>query len=1269
MPFRPWFFVFIATNPEGNRKLSPEVTSALSEIIAEDFGPNATYVEGLFSRFRSNPELVDESWRAYFVELLGDGEPPAPPETSANGHPQATATASEPSGSATAAAPSPAPLPADKPRAEAASPAPAKTTTTQPAGELLPIRGAALKIVENMEASLSVPTATSQRRIPVKLLDENRRIINKFLAENNRGKASYTHLIAWALLRALEELPQLNDGFETIDDTPTRVKREAVNFGVAVDIVRKDGTRSLVVPNIKNANQLRFSEFLNAYDDVIKRAREGKLQLSDFQGTTISLTNPGTIGTVASTPRLMAGQSVIIATGAIEYPAEYQALAPEALSQLGISKAVNISSTYDHRIIQGAESGAFLARVHELIIGKDRFYDDIFADLGIAIPPLRWNVDRNPFFLADDRIHEQTVKEARVMELINAYRVRGHLIADIDPLHAMPVLYHPELDIETYGLTIWDLDREFITLGMGDKESAPLREILDILHRAYCGKVGVEYRHIQSKDEKLWIREQIRRQFVLPEPLPVEIKKRLLWKLISAEQFERFLHTKYLGQKRFSLEGCDTVIPLLDQLIDGAAERGVEDIKMGMAHRGRLNVLANVLGNFCERIFAAFEGSVHPSFPADEGDVKYHQGAVGERETHGRKVKLTLSPNPSHLEAVDPVVEGMVRATQDDLRDRVGLPREQVIDKALPVLLHGDAAFAGQGVVMETLNLAGLHGYRTGGTIHIIINNQIGFTTSPEAGRSTIYSTDVARMTQLPIFHINGDDPEAAYRVSQIALNYRQEFNKDIVLDVVGFRRLGHNETDEPSYTQPLMYARVKAHPGVRAIYAQRLIKEGVITEQEVEDLIKERVRRYEDALARAKQVVAEMPLSPDASAAVPEFDGSAVPETGVPAEDIKNIAQKISVVPEGFNVNPKMVGQLGRRAKMGVGSLPMDWAFAEAMAFGSLVLDGRRVRLSGQDSGRGTFSQRHAVLYDTQTGKAWCPLAELSSPDKPEARFQVFDSSLSEEGVLGFEYGYSVIAHNDLVVWEAQFGDFGNGAQTIIDQYITSSEDKWKQLSRLTLLLPHGYEGQGPEHSSARLERYLQMCAENNLSVCYPTTPAQYFHLLRRQVLTGMERPLVVMTPKSLLRLPAATSSLPDLTSGGFHPVIDDPEIEDRTTVKRVVLCSGKVYYDLQDARKKLEEKRLAIIRLEQFYPYPTRLLRETVAAYTNAEQIVWAQEEPKNMGGWTFVEPRLEQLLDKCERPIFVGRSPSASPATGSYSIHLKEQAQLINEALAVG
>jgi 2-oxoglutarate dehydrogenase E1 component len=1255
----------------------------LSQLIAENFGANATYVEGLLSRFRRDPSLVDESWRAYFAELLGHEGGAAASSASA-----ARATEAQDNGRA-AAAPAAVGKGADASAAETpapatqAAPAAAGSTAAAPATErkaapaetrkaaateveATPIRGGALKIVENMEASLSVPTATSQRRVPVKVLDENRRIINEYLQEHGRtGKASYTHLVAWAIIRALAEFPQLNDGFEMADGQPVRLKRESINLGLAIDLAKKDGSRTLLVPNVKGANQMTFAEFLSAYDDVVKRARTGKLGVPDFQGTTVSLTNPGTIGTVASMPRLMAGQSLIVATGAIEYPAEYQAMAPEALSQLGISKAMTISSTYDHRVIQGAESGAFLARVHELLLGQHDFYDEIFRDLDIAYPPMRWSIDRNPALLGGDHARSQVIKQARVLELINAYRVRGHLMADIDPLHAMPLLYHPELDMESYGLTIWDLDRVFITGGLAGKESATLREILDILHRAYCGKVGIEYRHIQSKEQKLWIRDAIRWQFVEPQPIPAEVKKQLLWKLICAEQFERFLHTKYLGQKRFSIEGMETIIPLLDQLIEGAGERGVEDITMGMAHRGRLNVLTNIIGEFmAERIFTSFEGSVHPNFPADEGDVKYHQGAMSERETKsGRKVRLTLSPNPSHLEFVDPVVEGMVRAKQD-ARDA---PREETIDRVLPVLLHGDAAFAGQGIVMETLNLAELHGYRTGGTIHIIINNQIGFTTSPEKGRSTIYSTDVARMTQLPIFHINGDDPEAAYRVLQIALDYRQEFNKDVVLDVVGFRRLGHNEGDEPSYTQPLMYARVKAHPGVRAKYADRLIREGVLTEEEVNGLIKQRVESYEATLERAKQIVAQKAPVTQLPPPVKEEDGSVVLETGLDAELVRSIAHKISVVPEGFHINPKMVGQLARRAKMGEGAAPLDWAFAEAIAFGSLVLEGKRVRLSGQDSGRGTFSQRHAVMYDTQTGEPWTPLSQLRSEVNAHAVFEVFDSSLSEQGVLGFEYGYSVIEQEGLVMWEAQFGDFANGAQVIIDQYIAASEDKWQQKSRLTMLLPHGYEGQGPEHSSARLERYLDLCAENNLQVCYPTTPAQYFHLLRRQVKQETRRPLVIMTPKSLLRLPAATSSVEELTTGGFRPVIDDAQLTgSRENVRRIVLCSGKVYYDLNAGRKKSGDEHVAIVRLEQFYPFPESALREIFSSYPNATQLVWAQEEPRNMGGWTFVEPRLMNLLPGCARPYYVGRAASASPSTGSYTIHELEQRHLVDQAL---
>jgi len=1203
------------------------------EQLTEDFGANASYVEILLDRYLSSPELVDESWASYFAELVG--------KPSTNGHAKAEgkpAAKVEPSQVASAAI---------SPKS------PTRQVTPLPEGAEV-LRGGAKKIVENMERSLTVPTATSVRLVPVKLLDENRRIINNYLGLRERGKASYTHIIAWAIIQAMRDFPQMNDGYVDSAEGPSRIKRPDVNFGVAVDIQRADGSRTLLVPNIKAANRLSFAQFLSAYDDVVKRARTGKLEVSDFEGTTISLTNPGTIGTVGSVPRLMAGQSMIIASGAIEYPAEYQAMTSEALSQLGISKVVQISNTYDHRIIQGAESGAMLARVHELLLGKDDFYERIFSDLEIPVRPFHWSVDTNPALLPSQaRERLQMRKQGGVLELINAYRVRGHLIADLDPLHAVKVSYNAELDIETYGLTIWDLDREF-DAGTLKTGPATLREIIEMLRRAYCGTVGIEYRHIQNREEKLWLQKRLEGK---QEAVPADVRKNILWKLISAEQFERFLHTNYLGQKRFSIEGSETLVPLLDQLIERSAEYKTEEIIFGMAHRGRLNVIANVLGHYCERIFTSFEGSLHPNFPADEGDVKYHQGADGVRETHGRTVHLTLANNPSHLESVDPVVEGMVRAKQDKLENQ---PIEDRWERMLPVLIHGDAAFAGQGIVMETLNLSQLHGYRVGGTIHIVVNNQIGFTTSPEYGRSTVYSTDIARMTQSPIFHINGDDPDAAYRTMLLALEYRKTFHKDIVLDLIGFRRLGHNETDEPSYTQPLMYSRVKAHPGVRTIYAKQLVKDKVVTEEEVKALVEERVRRYSEKMARAKEVAAAQRQPQQALPPQRELDGSNIIETGVERPILDAITRQISIVPHTFHLNPKMVGQLARRAKMGEGSIHADWAFGEALAFGSLVMEGTHVRLSGQDSGRGTFSQRHAAMYDIESGAQWVPLAHLEGA---KAQFEVFDSSLSEEGVMGFEYGYSVIAQKDLVIWEAQFGDFANGAQVIIDQFISAGEEKWGQKSRLVLLLPHGYEGQGPEHSSGRVERFLQLCAENNLQVANPTTPAQYFHLLRRQVIQHNAKPLIIMTPKSLLRLPAAGSSIEDFTHGGFSPVIDDSSITDKSTVQRVVLVSGKLYYDLLEAKR--DNSKVALVRLEQFYPFPSSALKNIITSYPNAKEIVWSQEEPQNMGGWAFVREHLE-MLDPGLPARYVGRAPSGSTATGFYAVHELEQKQIIEQDL---
>jgi 2-oxoglutarate decarboxylase len=1219
-------------------------SSRISAVLQEEFGGNASYVESLLESYTINPGLVDESWQSYFKGIVGgEGLPVVtPPESNSNGK---SAMVTSLAGKPLTAKPL------------TAKPLTAKPLTGETVANSSVLAGAAKKIVENMELSLTVPTATSIRTIPVKLLEENRRLINQYQAEQSKAKVSFTHLIAWALLRALDSFPQLKDGYVLSAGVPARLKRECVNLGIAIDLERRDGTRTLLVPNIKRADQLTFSEFHSAYDDVIQRARKGKLDTTDFENTTISLTNPGTIGTVGSVPRLMSGQSLILATGAIDYPAEYQAMSQEVLSQLGVGKVVQVTSTYDHRIVQGAESGGMLAKMQDLLLGKENFYDTVFKDLGLPYKPLRWATDTNPGVFGGDQSRQQMIKEARVLELINSYRVRGHLIANIDPLHAMPLHYHPELEMETYGLTIWDLDRTFITGGLGGVESATLREILDLLHRSYCGTVGIEYRHIQSKEEKVWLRAILESA---PKAVPTEVRKALLWKLISAEQFEQFLHKNFLGQKRFSVEGSETVIAVLDQLIEGAVKRGVHDVVLGMAHRGRINVLANVLGHFCERIFTAFEGSVHPNFPADEGDVKYHQGAKAVRETQGKTAQLTLSPNPSHLEFVDAVVEGIARAKQDDL----SVVRDESWARVLPVLMHGDAAFAGQGIVMETLNLAQLKGYRTGGTIHIIVNNQIGFTTSPEAGRSTIYSTDVARMTQLPIFHINGDDPDAAYRCLEIALDYRQKFHKDVVLDLVGFRRLGHNESDEPSYTQPLMYARVKAHKGVRSIYVDRLVKEKVVTPEEAQALIEERNALYTDALQRAKAIVAAQIPMTELPAAINEEDGSTIVPSATTQDNVSEITKRVSIIPPDFHLNPKMVGQLAKRAKMGEGAINMDWAFAESLAFGSIVLDGTHVRLSGQDSGRGTFSQRHAVLYDIVTGQPWTPLSELRK-ENSSACFEVFDSSLSEQGVLGFEFGYSVESKRSLVLWEAQFGDFANGAQVIIDQFIAPSHEKWQEDTRLVLLLPHGYEGQGPEHSSARIERFLQLCGENNLQVVNPTTPAQYFHLLRRQIIQEFARPLVVMTPKSLLRLPAAGSAVSETMTGGFHPVLDEALLTKSECI-RIVFCSGKLFYDLLDARSKSSNQRTAIVRLEQFYPFPAAALTELLRSYPNASEFVWAQEEPQNMGGWFFVKDRIGVLLGTSNKLRYAGRAFSASPATGFYAIHQLEQQQVVREAL---
>src|SRR6266550_4869842 len=1081
------------------------------------------------------------------------------------------------------------------------------------------------------------------RTIPVKALEENRRVINNHLTLNGQTKASFTHLVAWAIVKAIKNYARMNSGFVAQDGQPARIDRQDVNLGIASDVERKDGSRSLLVPNIKRAQAMDFAQFLKAYNDVVRKARNNTLEVADFEGTTISLTNPGTIGTAASVPRLMQTQGAIIATGQIDYPAEYSATDATVLADLGISKVMTMTSTYDHRIIQGAESGAFLARIHELLLGGDDFYDDIYRDLRIPYEPVHWAKDRS------QTGEDARAREARVLQMINAYRVRGHLLADLDPLE-YAVHRHPELDPNFYGLTLWDLDREFVCGGLCGAMTAKLRDILDTLRETYCGKIGPEYMHIQETVQKKWLQDRMEPSRN-HEPLDGATKRRILMKLNDAEAFEKFLHTKYVGHKRFSLEGAEAVIPMLDYLFNAAVDNGTVESVIGMAHRGRLNVLANILGKSYEKIFHEFEGDVDPNTTQGSGDVKYHLGADGRHTSpDGKTMKLTLASNPSHLEAVDPIVEGMARAKQtliqDDRRKRV-----------LPVLIHGDAAFAGQGVVAETLNISQLKGYRPGGTVHIVINNQIGFTTGPESARSSVYATDVAKAVQAPIFHVNGDDPEACIRAMRLAYEFHRQFHKDVVIDMLCYRRHGHNEGDEPSLTQPRMYKAIKEHRSVRKIYTEQLLRKGDIDPKEAEEWLDAFQAKLQEAFDRTRGESEPPAARGEESLWTDEeitgFQTQPSPDTSVSSEQLEAVSRALVSTPENFTPHPKLKPILARRQAMGEGREPIDWGFAEMVAFGTVLLEGNRVRLSGQDSGRGTFSHRHALLFDYVTGISYAPLKVLSSD--PERGFVAYDSLLSEYGVLGFEYGYSIADPATLVMWEAQFGDFVNGAQIVVDQFVSSAEEKWGQHSGLVLLLQHGYEGQGPEQSSARSERFLTLCAGGNMQVVYPSTPAQYFHALRRQMKNDPRKPLIVMTPKSLLRHPKATSSLQDLTNARFEPVL----VDGAQSAGRVVITSGKVVYDLLAARG---DRSVAIVRLEQFYPFPKPMLEAALAQYPNATEIVWVQEEPRNLGAWPFLHERLATLLEPNQTLRYVGRPISASPATGSHHRHEEQQKALV-------
>ncbi|SDP70686.1 2-oxoglutarate decarboxylase [Actinopolyspora xinjiangensis] len=1259
---------------------------------ASQFGPNEWLIEEMYEQYLEDPSSVDSAWHEFFADYRPAGHSATESATAATGATtgQTTATATksgerngqvhdgarttttappasdaqqtgtrqgadgarqrdtsgstgtqqDASGRSTASQQSAKPSPQ-----EAAKAAPVKEESS--GEETKPLRGPAAAIAKNMEQSLSVPTATSVRAVPAKLLFDNRIVINNHLKRNKGGKISFTHLIGYALVRALRDFPGMNRHYgEDAKGKPAVVTPEHVNLGLAIDLPGKDGSRNLVVASIKACENMNFYQFWQAYEDIIRKARNNALTAEDFAGTTISLTNPGPSGTNHSVPRLTQGQSAIIGVGAMEYPAEFQGASEKALTEMGVSKIVTLTSTYDHRVIQGAESGEFLRKVHQLLLGEDNFFDDIFSSLRIPYEPVRWSTD----------IPEGAVdKTARVLELIDAYRTRGHLMADIDPLNYRQ-RRHEDLDVLSHSLTLWDLDREFPVGGFAGQEHMTLRDVLGVLRDSYCRTVGVEYMHILEPDEREWLQHRVEKPHEKPDQSE---QKYILSKLNAAEAFETFLQTKYVGQKRFSLEGAETVVPLLDAVLDSSATSELDEVVIGMPHRGRLNVLANIVGKPIAQIFQEFEGNLDPGQAHGSGDVKYHLGAEGKyfRMFGDGETKVSLTSNPSHLEAVDPVLEGIVRAKQDIL------DKGQEGFTVLPVLLHGDAAFAGQGVVAETLNLSQLRGYRTGGTVHVIINNQVGYTTTPESGRSSKYSTDVAKMTGSPVFHVNGDDPEACVWVAKLAVEYRNTFGKDVVIDMVCYRRRGHNEGDDPSMTQPEMYDAIDKMRSVRKTYTESLIGRGDITVDEAEKALKDYANQLEHVFNEVRELENHPPEpSPSVES---EQQIPAKLETGISEEEVRRIADAQVDLPEGFTPHSRVKPVLERRAKMGREG-GIDWAFGELLALGSLATSGYPVRLTGQDTRRGTFGQRHAVVIDRKTGAEYSPLQNLS-PD--QAKFLTYDSALSEFAAVGFEYGYSVAHQDAMVLWEAQFGDFFNGAQSIIDEFISSGEAKWGQRSDVVMLLPHGHEGQGPDHSSARIERWLQLCAEGSMTVAMPSTPANYFHLLRRHAMDGIDRPLVVFTPKSMLRLKEATSPIEHFTNGKFASVLDDPTEPDPSQVRKLVLCTGKLYYELAAEQAKREAKDTAVVRLEQLYPLPHRKLGRLFERYPNVEEIRWTQEEPRNQGAWPFLGLALPREFgpEFASKLKVVGRRPMAAPATGLKKVHDVEQAEVINNAFA--
>ena len=1211
-----------------------------------DLGANSWIVDEMYREFLENPENVSASWREFFVGYRpGSGVAMTTLDATPAHAAQEVAAVN---GQSASDAPAPAAPPVHAaPAAAQDSTAP---ETTLPEGSE-PLRGVSAKIVENMEASLDVPTATSFRDIPARLLEVNRKIVNGHLGRTRGGKVSFTHIIGYAVVRAIADfVPAMNNGFvEGEDGKPNIIRRESIGLGIAIDVEKRDGSRTLMVPAIQNAQALDFAGFVDVYDDLVRRGRTGKLTLEDFSGVTVSLTNPGGIGTVQSVPRLMPGQGAIVGLGSIAYPTAFVAADPAKLAEIGVSKVVTVTSTYDHRIIQGAESGMFLKAINELLVGEHDFYEEVLETMGVPYDAVRWRRDINPVDDADSLVERQV----KVNALVNAYRVRGHLIANLDPLGLMDRSMHPELDPASYGLTIWDLEREFnVDALLGPQASngrsrMKLSDILGIMRDAYARTTGVEYTHIADPEEKRWIQEQVEGQTT---EIDKDAQRHILGRLNAAEALEKFLGTKYIGQKRFGIEGAESTIPVLDRLLSDAADAKMTDAVIGMAHRGRLNVLVNIVGKDYSQLFEEFEGAITADAVQGSGDVKYHLGQTGTfTSTSGSSIPVTLAANPSHLEAVDPVVIGMTRAKMD--------MKEIDPDRKYPVLsllIHGDAAFAGQGVVTETLNLSQIRGYKVGGTIHLIINNQLGFTTAPHAARSSEYSTDVAKLIQAPIFHVNADDPEACVRVAELAFQYREKFKKDVVIDLIGYRRHGHNEGDDPSYTQPLMYKAIEARRSVRMLYTEALIKRGDLTVEEAEQALDDFRATLQEALDDTRSVERD----PNIVAAHPEGATGVLPpaDTRVDKATLDAVYAKLGETPDGFTVHPKLANQFAARDAMFAGG-EVDWALGEAFAYGTLLNEGISVRLAGQDSRRGTFSHRHSTLVDYENGNEFVPLSSTAR----DSKLWIYDSLLSEYAGLGFEYGYSVERPEVLTLWEAQFGDFVNGAQIVIDQFIMASKDKWDEHSGLVLLLPHGYEGQGPEHSSARVERFLLLAAEDNVQIANVTTAGQFFHLLRRQMKRDVRSPLVVFTPKSLLRAKTTRSPVSSLTDGRFHETLEDPNPPASDEVTDLVFATGKVAVDAF-ARRDQTGAHAVITRVEQLYPWPAEQIADVVSSFPNARRIVWLQEEPENMGAWNFVKGRFYERHGDTHKIQRISRPESGSPSTGSARIHAQEQDQLL-------